>query len=117
MARWTLAGGLVPYLPGIRLPANGRVGLGDLAFDARGRPAVALANVSDSDPIADQVLLIDPAGGAPRVVAGKGSTLFEGRGIDDGLNWPLSPAFDAYGNLLFVDYRNRQVKRIPKERL
>jgi|GEM_PF-3269229 len=59
----------------------------------------------------------DPTSGEFRVLAGLKGALFNGVGVDDGLKDPCSPAFSPEGDLLFIDRKNMQVKRIPRDRL
>ncbi len=65
----------------------------------------------------NRVVRFDPATGALAVIAGKGAAVFNGDGVDDGLDQPIRPAFDAAGHLLVVDANHRQIKRIPAEKL
>lgn len=51
--------------------------------------------------------------GTLAAIAGPGTKLFAGAGIDDGLQGVLAPAIAPNGDLLFVDGGHHQVKRIP----
>jgi hypothetical protein len=59
------------------------------------------------------IRLRNPATGAVETLAGAGGRFFTGTGVDDGVLKPMHPAFDAEGNLFFLDVDNKQVKRIP----
>jgi len=87
---------------------------GDLGEDnlwGYGLPSIEV----DGEP--SSVWRFDPATGQLRVLAGKKGLLFNGTGVDDSLLDPCSPAFSPEGDLLFIDRKHRQIKRIPRDRL
>ncbi|MDB5098179.1 MAG: repeat-containing protein [Cyanobacteria bacterium RYN_339] len=54
---------------------------------------------------------------AIKPIAGAGTALFGGKGIDDGLDGALAPCLDPGGDLLFGDANHHQIKRIPSTSL
>ena len=66
---------------------------------------------------ANTITRYDPAADAFQLLAGPGSGLFAGSGVDDGLLQPGYPAFEADGGLLFCDTGHKQVKRVPASAL
>jgi hypothetical protein len=51
------------------------------------------------------------------VVVGPGGKAFTGTGVDDGVNEPIQPGFDAAGNLYFIDSGHKQIKKVPADQL
>ncbi|MEB3223242.1 MAG: hypothetical protein VKS61_14295 [Candidatus Sericytochromatia bacterium] len=77
---------------------------GQLTGDGRGHVAfVARRNV----------YRVAPTTGSYTPVAGQGTSLLAGDGVDDGLSWVKGASIDARGDLLVVDFGARQVKRLP----
>lgn len=106
--------GFVPELGGEAVP----IGANRIAFDAAGRMTMALGDVKPGfGAFNHHVVRYDPKTDALQLLAGAGSALFAGTGVDDGLKNPLKPVYDAAGNLYFLDVDHRQVKRIPADKL
>jgi hypothetical protein len=85
------------------------------ARDAKGREYVGRQFVNSVE--INNIRRYDPATGTTEVLAGTNGRFFNGTGVDDGVDWPLYPAFDAKGNLYFLDQKHKQVKRVPVETL
>jgi hypothetical protein len=78
------------------------------AADARGRLYVTTATNLDR---------LDLTTGVLAPVAGPGTGVLGGTGVDDGLDRPCSPGVGPDGSVWVVDYDHKQVKRIPPEAL
>jgi hypothetical protein len=78
--------------------------------DAKGRVCMV-------DPTKNCVWRFDPADKSFTVLAGQGGPIFAGSTPDDSLGSPKDLAFAADGALLVLDGGNKQVKRIPPDKL
>ena len=59
----------------------------------------------------------DPDHPTFEVVAGPGGQAFTGSGVDDGIGSASELQFTPAGDLLFLDGKNKQIKRIPADKL
>jgi hypothetical protein len=100
------------YLP-TRLEADGTLtplpeAEGAAPFsDAQGRTYALGATISRTDPTTGETV----------VLAGPGGRVFTGSGVDDAVGTPKAPRFGPEGDLYFLDAANRQIKRIPADKL
>lgn len=91
--------------------SNSAPGESNVAVDARGR---VYACGGDKN---DRIVRYDPTSDAFTTIGGPGGIVFNGSGVDDSLDYPKSPVFNAAGDLVFVDQNHKQVKRIPANQL
>ncbi len=89
--------------------------------------ATVLPEIEGTPPFADAagrtytlgsaITRTDPATGEKVVLAGPGGRTFAGGGVDDGVGEARVPLFGPAGDLFFLDFTNRQIKRIPADKL
>jgi hypothetical protein len=74
-------------------------------------------NDADYNELPGGVWRFDPTTRSLRWLAGAAGTMYNGTGPDQSVSEPVAPAFTPAGDLLFIDQGNRQIKRIPKDKL
>ncbi|MEB3222512.1 MAG: hypothetical protein VKS61_10580 [Candidatus Sericytochromatia bacterium] len=122
LRRWTPAGGLETLMEGSQFQVatddnDGRRFLG-LAVSAAGKVYGASPGYYDGgDDVPGGLWMFDPIAPAFRMLAGPRGTMYNGTGPDQSVAGAGSPAFTPAGDLLFIDRGNRQIKRIPKDKL
>lgn len=120
LRRWTAATGVAAVAEGpafhVPLDLLDHRSSASLVVDAHGH-AYGTAFDANDETFAPQVWRFDLGTKALTPLAGRGTPRFAGSGVDDGLAQPTSPAFDAQGDLLFVDEGHRQLKRLPAAEL
>ncbi|MEB3329882.1 MAG: hypothetical protein VKQ33_11680, partial [Candidatus Sericytochromatia bacterium] len=123
LRRWTPTGGLETLVEGPEFQVpwddnDGRKFVG-LAVSATGRVYGASSGYYDNtgDDVPGGLWMYDHDIPALRMLAGPRGTMYNGTGPDQSVAGPGSPAFTPAGDLLFVDRGNRQIKRIPRDKL
>lgn len=106
---WTRADGFKTVATDARLPDS----QASLAVDAKGR----FYFPDTFEESATHILRLDPATGQITPIAGSGTSLFAGGGVDQSLSGVTSLTFNAAGDLVFGDFDHKQVKRIPAAQL
>ncbi len=91
-------------------PAGDLYHAGSLACDGEGRFYVAHRE-------GNAIARFDPRTRAWEAMVGAAGVHFTGTGVDDGVRDPRYPTIGPDGALVFADVGNRQVKRVPADRL
>jgi hypothetical protein len=122
LRRWTAASGLETLMesPEFQVASDdndGRKFVG-MAVSPTGRVYGTSGGYYDSgDGVPGGLWMFDPITPAFRMLAGPRGTMYNGTGPDQSVAGASSPAFTPAGDLLFIDRGNRQIKRIPKDKL
>lgn len=107
--RWTQAEGLTLVKSGVKLAFSLNSGENKgFSVDASGR--VLWGETAN-------VVRFDPKTGTTDLLAGQDGRYFNGTTVDDSVGACAQPTFNAAGDLIFIDWAHKQVKRIPKDKL
>jgi hypothetical protein len=104
LRKWTAAGGLQVLATFPEPTDEERIGQQTVSIDAKGRLLYA---------VRQGVRRFDPATGKTEALAGPGTKILAGSGVDDSLEDAACPAIARNGDLLILDGGHRQVKRVP----
>jgi hypothetical protein len=122
LRRWTAANGLETLMesPEFQVASDdndGRRFVG-MAVSPTGRVYGTSGGYYDTgDDVPGGLWMFDPVTPAFRMLAGPRGSMYNGTGPDQSVAGASSPAFTPAGDLLFIDRGNRQIKRIPKDKL